>query len=242
MDTYAIDLVAVASALPPQHKRLSRHILRLRDIHSARTDLKLALDFVDSLKQIKQVAMAAEAGAVSENCAIALFYSAIVLYARATKTTSAHRRAFDFRKQFSDSELKAHRVLCDLRDDAIAHFGPGGSYVGPAWQKEGVFLPRGDQRIMTASRRIVLNPQLIETLDRQVHRALMVAERYTQDDNAKTVAALNEAVEQDPDFPAFCRAREIDLIPFFGSSEAARDALSGVRVGARKGKSRHGNT
>jgi hypothetical protein len=141
MDSTVIDLVAVANALPEKHKKLGYLILQHRDAHSAYTDLKLASDFMGSVREIARGSHDAEADSIAENSGLALFHSAIVLYARATKTQSKHRRAYDLTRSFDPEERRAHDTLCGLRDDAIAHFGPGGSYSGPAWQKEGVFVP-----------------------------------------------------------------------------------------------------
>jgi hypothetical protein len=241
MSGTAIDLVTVARDLPERHKALAHQILQLRDAHSIRTDLKLAADFFESLRQISDIANASEAGATAENCALALFYSGIILYARATDTSSEHRRSFDFRSKFDEDEKRSHRLLCDLRNDAIAHFGPGGSYAGAAWQKEGVFVPTDGSQVMTASRRLVLHPTLILEADRQIIRALLLAERDVTERNSAVAAALNAATDSDPDFVQFCHDRTVSLDDFFGHPAAAIEALSGPRIGSRRGKVHHPN-
>lgn len=52
MNHNVLDLVAVASALPSEHKRLSKLILQLRDSHSIRNDLTLANDFIGTMQSI----------------------------------------------------------------------------------------------------------------------------------------------------------------------------------------------
>jgi hypothetical protein len=69
----------------------------------------------------------------------ALLNNALVLYVRATKTTSQERGGFDLSSRFSAEERVTHKELSDLRDHAIAHFGSGGSYKGE-WQAELVVL------------------------------------------------------------------------------------------------------
>jgi hypothetical protein len=53
MENEAIDLVAVASAFGPEHRKLANLILQLRDLHSIRTDLHLANDFLGTMDGIK---------------------------------------------------------------------------------------------------------------------------------------------------------------------------------------------
>jgi hypothetical protein len=87
---------------------------------------------------------------------------------------------------------------------------------------------------------LVLNPTLIRDLDRQAHRALIIAERWAQERNAKAADAINTAIEADSSFAVFCRSHAVALAEFFGSETAASEVLSGPRIGARKGKMMHG--
>ena len=234
----AIDLVAFAESLPGERRALAGAIMALRDAQSARTDLNIAFDFVISLREMRELAMHAAAGHRAENCALALMYSAIVLYARATKSESDHRRTFDPRSKFDDAEKHAHSVLCGLRDDAIAHFGPGHPYTGPTWQADGVFLVPPNGQIMTASRRLVIVPGIIDLLERQVHRALMIADREVQTRNSSLADALIDLSTTEPALYDGLGAFEVDLAQFFDDAVAAQDILSGSRHGYRRGTSR----
>lgn len=240
-----IDLVAAAEALPAKHRKLKDLILRLRDAHSIKTDLMLATDFVTSMNAIHNAASTSEAGDAAENSYLALLYTTIVLYARATKTSSAHRRSFDFIKWFSAEQRSAHKTLCDLRDEAIAHYGPGGSYRGSPWQVEGVFLPIGagaDGVIMTASQRLVIAPQVAAMLGKQVHRALMIAVRITQEQDLAVVDEINALGDADPGFFSNLRKFSTTLADFFESHGAAADILSSPRVGYRRATVWHPDT
>lgn len=242
MADQVIDLVAAAEALPLEQSKLKGLILRLRDAHSIKTDLMLANDFVSSMRVIHDAASRSGAGDAAENSYLALLYTAIVLYVRATKTSSRHRRSFDFVKLFDAEQRVAHKTMCDLRDEAIAHYGPGGSYRGAPWQAEGVFIPIGpksDGNIMTVSRRLVINPQLAAMIGRQVHRALMVAERMTQEKDEAVAAEINAIANTDPTFLDELRRSSTTLGEFFDSQDAADDVLSGPRVGYRRGTARH---
>ncbi|MBV9840233.1 MAG: hypothetical protein JOY99_01640 [Sphingomonadaceae bacterium] len=238
-DRSAIDLVEFAKALPPEHRALAGAILALRDAQSSRTDLHVAFDFVTSLRQIREPAMQAGVGKLAENCALALMYGAIVLYTRATKSESDHRRTFDPRSKFDDEEKAAHTIICGLRDDAVAHYGPGTPYAGPSWQADGVFAVPPDGQIMTASRRLMIVPSMIDLLEKQVHRALMIADREVQTRNEAVANTLTAAGSEDATLWPLAQRFRVDLKVFLESEAAAEDVLSGSRQGYRRGTSRH---
>jgi len=121
-----VDLVQFANQLPKKHKDLAHKIRHLRDVQSIHTGLRIAQDFASSISAIRHSALSAERNELTENIMLALLNSAIVFYVRATKSGSRHRRTFDLRSGFSADQRADHATLCDLRDDAIAHFGPGG--------------------------------------------------------------------------------------------------------------------
>lgn len=237
-----LDLVLAAEALPEQHSKLKRLIFQLRDSHSIRTDLSLAMDFVGTMRVLHSDAADDQVGGIAENSFLALFYSSLLLYARSTKTQHDHRISFDFRKEYDDEQKVKHDVLCDLRDKALAHYGPGGRYNGPAFQKDGVFIPYyagTDGRIMTASHRLVIQPQLIVDLQQMVHRALMLAEKRTQTLNQKVTDMLNEGSKTDPELIPLLRKHIVDLSDFLGSKEAADEVMNGPRLGYQQGTARH---
>lgn len=242
MSQLVIDLVAAANELPDDQVKLKHMILQLRDSHSIRTDLSLANDFLATMKDIGGHAAEQGAGGTAENAFLALFYSALILYVRATKTQHDHRRSFDFRSDYDEEQKVIHDTICDLRDKALAHYGPGGIYNGPAFQKDGVFIPFGpnsDGNIMTASRRLVINTRLIAGLNKVAHRALMLSERRTQALNKKVADTINEQSDNSPDFLATFRRHVGDLADFIGSKEAADEIMSGARVGYRRGTVKH---
>lgn len=242
MSQQVIDLVAAANGLPPEYQKLSHLILQLRDSHSIRTDLMLANDFVGTMKVVGQQAADAGAGQSAENAFLALFYSAVILYVRATKTQSDNRRSFDFNKEYDADQKVKHKVLCDLRDEALAHYGPGGSYSGPAFQRDGVFIPYGpdsDSRVFTASHRLVIQPQLIADLDQMTHRALMLSDKRTQLLNQKVVDGINEAMVATPDVVHLFRDHVGNLSDFLGSEAASDVVMAGPRVGYRRGSAKY---
>lgn len=237
-----IDLALAAEALPEQHKKLKQLIFQLRDSHSIRTDLSLAVDFVGTMRVIGDEAADDKVGGIAENAFLALFYSSLLLYVRATKTQHDHRRSFDFRNEYDEEQKAKHDVLCDLRDKALAHYGPGGRYNGPAFQKDGVFIPYHegtDGRIMTASHRLVIQTSLIADLQQMAHRALMLAEKRTQGLNQMVTDLVNQDAQTDPDLIPHLRRYVVDLSDFLGSKEAAAEVMGGPRVGYRRGTAKH---
>jgi hypothetical protein len=174
------------------------------------------------------------------NAALALINAAIILYARATKTASNHRRSLGFLKHFSDDEKAAHAHLIALRDDAIAHFGPGATLEGQTWHTEAIFIPldvQDDLRILTASRRLLKQRQLQDLAKAQIGAALKIAEAETSKRNADVVLELN-VLSQDTDFLASTTEHHIDLASFFLSEEEADKVLSNRR-GKRSGVINH---
>lgn len=242
MTRQVIDLVAATRGLSPQYPKLSKLILQLRDSHSIRTDLSLANDFIGTMKVIGGEAGADPVAGIAENAFLALFYSALMLYVRATKTRHDNRRSFDFRGEYDPDQQTKHDVLCDLRDGALAHYGDGGRYTGPAFQKDGVFIPYGpgeDGKIMTASRRLVINPGLIADLDQMAHRALMLAEKRTQALNQRVTDEINQAAKDAPELLDLLRQHVMNFEEFLGSTDAVDEIMAGPRVGSRRGTARH---
>ena len=243
MSNRAIDLVAAADAMPAEYEKLKRLIYRLRDSHSIRTDLSLACDFVVTMKAIGNSAEVDASGGHAENSFLALFYSALLLYVRATKTQNDNRRSFDFRGDYDPAERAEHDILCDLRDKSLAHYGDGGRYNGPAFQIDGVFIPdgRGDgERVMTISKRLVISPELLGSLGRMTHRAMMLADKRTQEQNTRVVDAIIEPGPDRSERLAYLRRHDIAFDEWIGSADAAANILSGPREGQRKGTVRHG--
>jgi len=239
----ALDLLSLKDSLSKEQSKLKGLIERLSSANSIKTDLQIASDMLDSLDEaLKEAEPASESGVRSwqGNAALALINSAIILYVRATKTASKHRRTLEFLKHFSDDEKAVHSHLCSLRDDAIAHFGPGETLEGQTWHTEAIFIPldvRDDLRILTASRRLLKQRQLQELAKTQIQAALKIAEEETMKRNSAVVAELNK-LSGDKDFIASTIPHHIDLAAFFLSEEEADKVLSN-RTGKRSGVVNH---
>jgi len=240
----ALDLASLATSLTPKHLILKNKIERLLSAHSIRTDLEIALDMLTSLeiaqRQAEQSIEAGETRSWQSDASLALLNSSIILYVRATKTSSKHRRNFDFKSEFTDEQKVVHEKLCDLRNDAIAHYGPGRLDDGQSWHVEAVCIPLDnpeDLRIMTGSRRIFKQAQLQNMAKRQIHRALLLSDKFTQKCNADVVDEINELCSNE-DFVELTLDHHTNLADFFTSEEEAERALN-VRVGRVTGTVNH---
>jgi hypothetical protein len=240
--TKGIDLVALASVLPARHSTLAKKIIGLKDSHSCRSDLVLAQDMIGSFIDMGDALTDADVGSIAQNSGLALIYTAIVLYARATKSGSNARNTAQLIPYFTDEEKKAHDLICGLRDDAIAHFGAGKNYNGPKLREDGVFiLPNelGALKVASISRTLVGDRQLVVALQKQITAAVIYIDRDTQERNTDVVGILNKAVDEDSEFLAIVQSCEGSLAAFLNSEAAATDVLSGPRTGSRRGSYSH---
>jgi catechol 2,3-dioxygenase-like lactoylglutathione lyase family enzyme len=233
-----IDLLAFADALcevDGDATRIANLIRTTSDLHSAYSDLKMAADFATRALGFEQVEESLELPSdFVDDCCLALICSAIVFYARATQSESDHRKTFDIRPKLDPSELAEHRLICELRDDAIAHYGPGNLNEDVQLREDRIFLPEGGQNLMFASRQMGRSTSLADLIRRQAQRALLIMLRLFQDREAKMVEALNVAIDANPKIADLAGRFERDLNEAFGSAEAAAIALAAPRVGTRR--------
>jgi hypothetical protein len=231
-----IDLLAFADALPdePKEYRRLRGLMRdTSDIHSAYSDLMLAAGLATRAIEFDNNEGVLPRD-LSDDCTIALISSAIIYYARATTTQSRHRKTFDIRARLDENELKDHALICGLRDDAIAHYGPGPLSPTVALREDRMFLPEGGQQIMMASRHMAHSKSLARLIRRQAQRALIITQRAVFEREAKMVDALNNAIVADPRLTEAAKKYEVDLGKVMGDPEMVAQALSGPRIGTRR--------
>ncbi|WP_213502997.1 hypothetical protein [Novosphingobium decolorationis] len=207
-----------------------------------RTDLQMAIDFIGTMEGLRDRATTAQVASADENAFLGLLYSSIYLYARVTKTSSKHRKyRFNFLKEYADDEVAKHLMLCELRDNALAHFGPGEIHGGKVFHSDGVFLmlnPDGSTQVVTLSSRVVIQPRLIDTLRQMTQRALTLIGDHTQKLNAQVTSALNHEAGESTELSQLAQNHFTDLATFAGSEGAARDILEGSRSGYRRGSAR----
>ncbi|CAN5320242.1 hypothetical protein BH10PSE1_BH10PSE1_00920 [soil metagenome] len=69
----------------------------------------------------------------------AAYLSALILYVRATERRSNHKPRPDYESTYSPEERKEHGHLSRLRDDALAHWGPGPDRFGVSHHEITIF-------------------------------------------------------------------------------------------------------
>lgn len=126
-----------------QFKILIDHIRQLQDISSVETDLRYARQDLDLCLSIG--AVETFDGEVSQNpndarVIGALFSQSLIYYTRATKSHSKHRGFAPVTKNWPVELLKLHRDIVKIRDDIIAHFGPGTDHASGFWSREAVVM------------------------------------------------------------------------------------------------------
>jgi hypothetical protein len=174
---------------------------------------------------------------VSRDSCLGLVQIVVVLYARALNETSNHRHKLQLLAKFTPQERVTHDLICALRSDAVAHFGPG-RQIDQVWRDDGVFLvpnPDGSGNVATLSRNMVVHGPLLDTLEAQISRGVILSLAEVQKRNVRVVGALEAALKACPKLPEMIKLDERSLSEFLGSEEAAADILHGPRHGSATG-------
>lgn len=236
------NLTALADRLvaDKQRRPLAEKIRRARDLHSLSADLAMALESLDALDALLKTPTKTEdlQKIITES---ALLNNALVLYVRATKTTSQERGGFDLRSRLSEAEKATHKELSDLRDQAIAHFGSGGSYTGE-WQAELVILQfKGeDAKPGVVTRRQTVDRKLAKRARKQIEVTHALLHDLSLEKLGEVTDGINKAVAEDPEFYREIIRHPLNLDIFLASSHAGEVARSSLDQGYVKGSVRHG--
>ena len=225
------DLGAFGQAIEREssRRRLGGMIRRLISLHSLNADLDTA---ADTFRILLELSATPATGDDTERLTLesALIQNAIVLYARATKSTSRERAGFDIRSRLSTAEREAHGEICDLRDQAVAHFGSGGSYKGQWKTETAIFQMEEDGfRLGVVARRVAFDRKLMERMDAQISRAReILAEAYRAhlDLLEKEFARI---LDTDMRFARRLRNYPLDLPAWLGSRKLAGEVLANRR-------------
>ena len=205
---------------------LAGKIRRARDLHSLSADLAMALESLDVLDALLKTQTANDdyIKIITES---ALLNNALVLYVRATKTSSEQRGRFDLRSRFSEEERITHKELTDLRDHAIAHFGSGGSY-GGEWQAELVVLQfkGGAAKPGVVTRRQMVDRKLAKRARKQIEVAHALLRALSLEKLDEVTDEINKAVAKDLDFQKEVSRHPLNLNIFLTSAEASKTARS----------------
>ncbi len=225
----AFNLSALADRLRREgrYHALAGKIQAAVDMVSIEVDLMLALDTCDAIDFSIQTAVG-ETEQMRRAIESALLAHVVVLYSRATKTTSKARKSYDPRSKFTAEELMVHQELCDLRDMAVAHFGKGGSYSGN-WTLEYAVLEFNGARAQTSviSRRLSLDQYLADRARKQIVRTLKIVEEISRARINDMTEALDAAKIDDPEFEAEVTKHPINLTVFVGGEDEASRMKAG---------------
>lgn len=243
IEMFAPDLIKAAERLEETHPDIAGAIRDIRDINSIRVDLTHAFNFAQSMNAMSDEAQESQADSTLERAHHAFLLGAIVLYARAMKTQSDHRKTFNFRSRFTDDERSTHELICSLRDDAVAHYGPGHQIGRAGMHKDGLFLApsreaEGALRLMSLSQRIILNRQFGGRLLEHLRRVNLLVQKDFEERETKLISKLNQLVD-DEQVQAALRSSKTDLAEYMSSSELAQIVLDGYQVGPLIAVSNH---
>lgn len=221
----ALDLRAFALRLPPESRRLKGLIGQVADLNSARVDVRLAADMAS--RAVDLFNEGRELDGRDRDILLALHSSAVIYYVRSVKSHSDHRRTFDIRPHLDARELRSHELFCRLRDDAIAHFGPGELEEGPALRSDHLFVARTGN-IATVSRTLYGSDELARRLAAHSQRVSHIMQRLFHEKEAELVAALN-AVAGDEEMIALADASRVELEDALGDETVAHHVHRGPR-------------
>jgi hypothetical protein len=226
-----VDLGEFRDLLAPKYRALKQCINDALDVHSACSDLKLAAEFAArSAEMAKDSPLDREA---AEECTMALLCSAIIFYGRAIKNRSKHRKTFDLRNHFDARELENHDLICRLRDDAIAHYGPGRLTDQVLLREDKAFVAVETGQLMFATRNICSSESLSKIVLAQAQRASIVAQRLHEERQEILLDALHEAIV-DPVIAQAWHDAIRDLSSGMGDDRAAAELRALPRTGIHR--------
>ena len=234
-DEPVFNLSAFATQLLDEEKRmpLARKIKAAIDFGSRQVDLRMARDACDAL-QFSLDNPTNQPPPFREASEIALLSHIVMLYARATKTSSTSRSQYDPSNLLNADELSVHRELCDLRNDAVAHFGKGGSYPG-MWVKEVLVLDTAAAKVAAITRRQVVDRHLLARARSHIIRVLEILEPRVKRAIDAVTDGLNVEIVTDPGIRAEVEQHPLDK-QLFGGAEQVEQLL---RRGRQYGHARN---
>ena len=229
------DLIKVAEKLEVSHPDIAGAIRAIRDINSIRVDLTHAFNFAQTMNEMSDEAQKSQADTALERAHHALLLGAIVLYSRAMKTKSDHRKTYDFKHRLTELEQEMHDRICGLRDDAVAHFGPGFQIGSAGFQKDGLFLAPsneadGAMRLMSVSQRTVIHKGFGTRLLEHLRRISLLVQRDFEDRETKLMDKLNR-LAGNPEVREALRNSTTDLAEYMSSAELAESVLDANQIG-----------
>lgn len=160
-----------------------------------------------------------------------LFTLAVTLYARAVQSETKHRASVPVQKSYSEELKAAHDRAMALRNDAIAHYGPGGGSGAPRpWSEERavVEVQGGIPSMYFPSVRANYIGANATDLRKLVEAADLFCRDYIGQAQVDVLAAIHVRALADGDFRGRLFSCPFDANAFFEGSPAASDAAAGI--------------
>lgn len=228
-----IDLLSAADDLQPSFPAVAHKIRGLSNCHSIKSDLDMALDMV---KSCPEASRAADQGlGWAQHASMAMMHSAIVFYARGVNTSSKHRITLDLRSKLTEQQRRFHDLLCQLRDDAVAHFGPGELPTGFTFHDEKLMLPIDrpeGSSVLMVSRRAAFAPEFTAQFRDHLCRVLLLLQREIAKREEQVLQEISQH-DQKPGLEAVLRAHVKTAGEAMGRADAPDVFLAGSREGSR---------
>lgn len=182
-----------------EHRPFIDQVEKLKDLKSTLADLEMAAESCGAMAEKKADIMFG--GKLWRSIGYALQCHAILFYARGLKTRSQTRRTFDIRAKLDDEGKAAHKKICELRDDAIAHFGSGTHYnQGLDYAAEtAVFRAIGNRSSLdVVVKRAHYDGDLAKLLTAQIERARVIMTEDFHRQRDAVFRALVGIIESNP--------------------------------------------
>lgn len=238
IDTYNLSALSERLMADKRHGRLAGAIKEAVRYHSLRTDLIMAEESCAALSDLLAMVRGDQHQSITES---ALLCNAIVLYARATHTKSGGRDPIDLLHRFTPEQRKVHDEINGLRDQAVAHYGSGGSYQGE-WKNEIAILQfkhPEESKVGVATVRLAVDRKLTKRIRDQIAVARSMVDEITGGKLNLVTDEINKIVAAEPDFHREVGAHPLNLSLFLKDTKAAESARAAFDSGYAMGVVEH---
>jgi hypothetical protein len=226
-----IDLLAAAKEMERRaaYKKCAGLIEKTWATQSALTDLEYAKARLLALSELvkeRQIETAVEQDKATAGISSSLFMAAIIFYCRGTDTGSNHRKRVPIADRYTPEQKIVHREIMKLRNDALAHYGPGTSGRPTGyWNEDAFYLEyEGEKQIFNAqSKRANYFPEHSNSLFALTSLAIETCNTLAAEASKDLSTELVTLSEKDLDFRKLL-SRHIAKEAFF------RDGLSGKSI------------
>lgn len=224
-----VNLMTLASSLEARgiSRKMAGALRTAWRAQSCFADLCQAQGACDALDALAPTAAALEPGTLL-HIQTGVLATAILLYARATTTSSSKRSErgsvqLDLAK-LTPQQLDDHNTLVRVRNGALGHVESGAKIGRDYWHRDFLFAKRSgldNWEVASASTSIGFHIEIFETLKRQLPIASEQLEAKCRERIEGAMVAIRELKLRDADLLRY----QVDPVQWFGSFEAAWMAL-----------------